>query len=82
MRLRKVFVSLCLGLCLAGLLAPSVQAQEYRGRIQGIVTDASQAVVAGAAITLLNVNTGVRAARQTNETGLYLFDYVDPGSYT
>ncbi|MBI4873163.1 MAG: TonB-dependent receptor [Acidobacteria bacterium] len=82
MRLRKVSVSLCLVLCLAGLLAPLVQAQEYRGRIQGIVTDASQAVVAGAAITLLNVNTGVRATRQTNETGLYLFDYVDPGSYT
>jgi hypothetical protein len=51
-------------------LTPALQAQEYRGRIQGIVADASQAVVAGATVTLLNVNTGVRATRQTNATGL------------
>ena len=62
--------SLCLILCLCGLLTPALQAQEYRGRIQGIVADASQAVVAGATVTLLNVNTGVRATRQTNATGL------------
>src|SRR5581483_12515300 len=29
-----------------------------------------------------NVNTGVRVARQTSDTGLYLFDLVDPGTYT
>jgi len=57
-------------------------AQDYRARIQGIVTDPSAAVVAGAAATLVNINTGVRIVKHTNETGLYLFDYVEPGSYT
>ena len=69
---------LALGLSLAGLLP----AQDYRAKIRGIVTDSSQAVVAGAAVTLLNVNTGVRTVKPTNETGLYLFDYVQPGAYS
>jgi hypothetical protein len=57
-------------------------AQEYRGRIQGLVTDPSQAVVSGAAVTLRNNNTGVTAARATDGTGRYLFDLVEPGTYS
>jgi len=72
--------ALVLSIC--GLLAPALRAQEFRARIQGMVTDPSQAVVVGAAVTLFNVNTGVQTVRQTNETGLYRFDSVDPGSYT
>jgi len=65
------------------LLAVSLlTAQSYRARISGLVTDQTQAVVAGATVTLLNVHTGVKTVRQTNETGLYLFDLVDPGTYT
>jgi len=63
---------------IAGLLP----AQEYRGRIQGSVTDSTQAVVAGATVTLLNTETGVASTRQTNENGRYLFDLVLPGSYS
>src|SRR6185369_6425433 len=57
-------------------------AQNYRGRVQGVVTDQSQAVVGGATVTLLNVATGVSVVRQSSESGLYLFDSVDPGTYT
>ena len=64
------------------ILAVSGLAQDYRGRIQGLVTDASKAVIAGSTVTLLNVNTGVRVVRQTSDTGLYLFDLVDPGTYS
>ena len=67
---------------LAAMVAAGLYAQEYRGRIQGTVVDTSQAAVAGATVTLLNVKTGVPAVRQTNETGHYLFDLVDPGTYT
>jgi hypothetical protein len=59
-----------------------VHAQDYRAKVQGIVSDSSQAVVAGATVTLLNINTGIRATRQTSEIGQYLFDYVEPGSYS
>src|SRR5215831_12713292 len=60
----------------------SAWSQSYRGRVQGLVSDPSKAVIAGAHVTLLNVATGVQAVRQTTETGLYLFDLVDPGTYT
>ncbi len=60
----------------------SAHAQEFRATIQGIVTDSSQAVVVGATVTLLNVKTNVGVVKQTNDAGLYRFDYVDPGSYT
>lgn len=63
-------------------LASALWAQDYRGKVRGTVTDSSQAVIAGATVTLANNNTGVRTVKQTNETGSYLFDYVDPGPYT
>src|SRR5688500_9142402 len=66
------------------LLAASIvclEAQDFRGRVQGTITDPSKAAVAGATMTLKNVNTGVPAVRQTNESGRYLFDLIDPGSY-
>jgi hypothetical protein len=64
------------------LFTMSGLAQDYRGRIEGLVTDQSKAVIAGCTVSLLNVNTGVRVVRQTSDTGLYLFDLVDPGTYT
>jgi len=57
-------------------------AQSYRGRVQGVVTDPSKAVISGATVTLLNVATGVQVVRQSSGTGLFLFDFVDPGTYT
>lgn len=62
--------------------APSGWAQNFRGRIQGLVTDQTQAVVANAQVTLLNTATGVRVVRQSSDTGLFLFDLVDAGTYT
>src|SRR5512141_964043 len=56
-------------------------AQEYRAKVQGIVLDSSQAAIAGARVTLKNVNTGVEAVRETEATGRFLFDLVQPGTY-
>ena len=58
-----------------------VLAQDYRGRVEGVVSDQSQAVIANATVTLLNTKTGVKAIRQTSESGLYVFDLLDPGTY-
>src|SRR5215471_20666511 len=63
-------------------LAVSVMAQEYRGRVQGIVADPSQAAIANATVTLRNVNTGVESVRQADAAGHYLFDFVQPGTYS
>lgn len=65
----------------ATLLACALLAQDYRAKIQGIVTDSSDAAVAGAKVTIRNINTGITASRETGPNGAYLFDNVEPGSY-
>ncbi|HZT33923.1 MAG TPA: TonB-dependent receptor [Bryobacteraceae bacterium] len=57
-------------------------AQDYRAKVQGVVTDASQAAVVGAKVVLHNDNTGVETIQNTNETGHYALGFVDPGKYT
>src|SRR3974390_3422886 len=57
-------------------------AQEYRGRVQGVVADSGGGVIPGATVVLRNDATGVTTNRGTNAGGRYLFDYVDPGTYT
>ncbi len=56
--------------------------QDVRARVQGLVTDSSQAVVAGAQVTLKNNDTNVTAVTKTNEVGQYLFDFVIAGNYS
>lgn len=67
---------------IATFLTLSALAQDTRGKVQGSVTDPTTAVVAGAAVTLRNDNTGVQAQQTTNQFGKYLFDFVLPGNYT
>jgi hypothetical protein len=50
-----------------------VQAQ-YRTSIQGVVTDASGAVVPGATLTLTNPATGEKQVRQSNQDGIFNFN--------
>lgn len=68
--------------CLITLSAASLFAQEYRGRVQGTVYDSSRAAIAGATVTVTSVNTGTAATRRTEPTGHFLFDMLEPGSYT
>lgn len=56
-------------------------AQEYRGRVQGNITDPSKAAIVGAKVTLTNVATGVESTRETDAAGFYRFDFVQPGLY-
>ncbi|MEO6759906.1 MAG: carboxypeptidase-like regulatory domain-containing protein, partial [Saprospiraceae bacterium] len=64
------------------LAASAVYAQDSRGKLQGRVTDSSDAVLIGAAVTLHNNNTGVGNTSVTRPDGQYLFDFVTPGTYT
>jgi hypothetical protein len=66
---------------LGALLAATAVAQEYRGRVQGTITDATDAVIAGANVALRNVGTGIEVHRRTDAFGRYLFDLVEPGAY-
>ena len=69
------------GISILSLLAIPIFAQTYRGQVRGLVTDPTKAVVPGANVTLTNVNTGVNVVKQTDSTGIYVFDFVDPGTY-
>jgi hypothetical protein len=71
-----------LALLLVAAFAGRTEAQEHRGRVQGQVTDSSQAIVPGASVALMNNDTGVQNVRVTNGEGRFLFDYVDSGAYT
>jgi hypothetical protein len=64
------------------LIATCALAQDYRGRVQGVVTDPTNSVIAGATITLTNSQTRVSTARTTDVHGHYLFDFVEPGIYS
>jgi hypothetical protein len=64
------------------LAAAAGMAQEFRGRIQGVVVDESGGAAPGVSVVLLNTGTGVAVTRSTNELGRYVFDYIDPGTYS
>ena len=77
---KSVFSIVWLAITLA-FLSSAAFGQEYRGRIQGTVMDTTTAAIPRAKVTLLNNRTGVEVVRHTSETGHYLFDLVEPGSY-
>lgn len=60
----------------------SVFAQGTTSRVTGIVTDSSGAVVPSASVTLKNERTNVSLTTQTSNGGVYVFDLVQPGTYT
>ncbi|MEO8126780.1 MAG: TonB-dependent receptor [Bryobacteraceae bacterium] len=57
-------------------------AQDSRAKVQGTIADSTGAVIVGANVTLINDQTGIRVAQVTGATGVYLFDFVIPSTYT
>src|SRR5574340_689684 len=74
MRARMILVLLLLA-------AGSLAAQTFRGTILGTVTDSSGAVVAGAKVTVRNVNTGLERTTQTSGDGSYSAPELPIGTY-
>lgn len=68
--------------CTLALFAGSALAQTSRGTVTGLVVDSQRAAIAAASIELTNTTTNVTRSTQTNGSGLYRFDAVDPGIYT
>jgi hypothetical protein len=65
------------------LLAAGAVAQVAgTGTIQGTVTDPSGAVIAGASVVAVNVETGVETSRKTTEAGFFVLSPLQPGEYT
>src|ERR1700730_17344285 len=68
-------------ICVLSLVSLALFGQDYRAKIQGIVTDSSDASIACAKVTIRNINTGITATMETGPYGTYLFDNVEPGTY-
>jgi hypothetical protein len=58
------------------------QAQSINGSIRGVVTDTTGAPIAGAAVTIRNVDTGYAREVKTDEAGLYLAPALPIGNYS
>src|SRR5437764_12549951 len=63
------------------LFSSLLLAQTFRGTILGTVTDPQGAVVAGAKVTVRNVNTGLERTTQTSADGSYSVPELPVGTY-
>jgi Carboxypeptidase regulatory-like domain len=73
--------ALALTLVLFTLLSVAAYAQQYSGTINGTVTDASGASVAGAAITVTNTGTAATYNSTTSDQGVFTFAQLPVGTY-
>ena len=71
-----------LAIVLSTLALQHGHAQLLQGTMSGNVTDQSQAIVVGAAVTARNQSTNISRNTVTNGQGEYTFPSLDPGTYT
>jgi hypothetical protein len=72
----SLFVAFALAISLATF------AQEYRGTISGAVTDPTGAVIAGAKVTVTEINTGTKVDTVSENSGQYNAPFLAPGEYS
>ncbi len=75
---KKAFSAIVLTLSLSLAAA----AQGTTSRVTGVITDSSGAAVAGATVTLTNDGSNASLTTTTSDSGGYVFDLVQPGTYT
>ena len=76
--------SLALFAAIAGLvlLGQSMFAQGTQGRILGTITDQTGGVIAGATVTVIDVQRGIPRSLTTDQSGEYVAPSLLPGTYT
>lgn len=78
----KPFAAALVFLAVLLSLGHSVYGQGTTTRVTGIVTDTSGAAVSGATVTLASEGTNISLTTTTSETGAYVFDLIQAGTYT
>jgi hypothetical protein len=77
----RKFVAPVLACLLVLAMPPRAGAQAVSGVILGTVTDPSGAAVAGAKVTVKNLNTSISTTVTTNDSGNYTATQLAPGPY-
>jgi hypothetical protein len=72
---------LLLGLAFSPLMIQSAKADELYGRVRGIVSDPTGAVLPGVELKLTNVGTGISAELASDGDGSFMFVNLKPGEY-
>jgi hypothetical protein len=78
----RVVISLLAVFALVLCSAFSARAQNFTASIRGTVTDEQGAAVAGADVTVTNVDTGYSRSDKTDKDGAYSFQSLPIGHYT
>jgi hypothetical protein len=79
--LSKLFWLTCI-LTVTTMVAITSYAQSPTGTIRGVVSDRSGAVIAGANVTITDVQTNEKKSAKSDEQGRYIFNLVQPALYT
>ena len=69
-------------IAIAALAPLAAQAQTEAATLRGVVHDATQAVVQGAAVTLENTDQNRSWKATTNDRGEYDIEQIPPGRYS
>ena len=78
----KHYVLVLVGCLLLPLATPSLLAQVDRAVLEGTVSDPSGAIIPGASVLSLAVETGIKEEQHTNSKGYYRFPGLAVGRYT
>ena len=63
------------------LMLGVVYGQEFRASLSGEVTDPAGAMIAGATVTVINLERNTRIAEVTSGLGRYFIQFLAPGGY-
>src|SRR5260370_18839209 len=66
---------------LLGLAVPGLKAQTTTATLVGTVTDSTGAVVPGAQVTAINIDTNASHVTQSNDQGAYRLEFLHVGNY-
>lgn len=79
MKLRAFAAVSILSLC---MITSTLSAQDYRAKLSGVITDATGASMPRVKVILKNTTTLAVTETQSNDAGLYQFQFLEPGEYS
>jgi hypothetical protein len=77
----RAFLRLLSVIAVIGTLPATARAQQDAATMTGVVNDAAGAAIAGASVTVVNVQTSITNKATADGNGFYTIPSLRPGSY-